>query len=99
MCTVNFLPPFCKSTYLTPRSVLQKKVIRAIPFKNLSASSTPIFLTLQSLKLKDLFEMKLLTFVFESVNKYSHLVSMIILMYFHKFINMIPDKHIKVTFV
>ena len=62
---------FTYDTYLKPISVLQKKVVRAISFKNLSAPSTPIFITLRILKLKDLFEMKLLTFVFESVNKYS----------------------------
>ena len=58
-------------TYMTPIFILQKKVIRAMAIKNLSTPSTPIFLELQLLKLQDLFEMKLLAFVYESVNKLS----------------------------
>ena len=49
-------------TYIKPIFILQKKVIRAIAFKNLSTPSTPIFLELHLLKLQDLFEMKLLAF-------------------------------------
>ena len=56
-------------TYIKPIFILQKKVVRAITFNNFSAPSAPIFLTLRLLKLQDLFEMKLLTFVYEAVNK------------------------------
>ena len=45
--------------------------IIAIALKSRSAPSAPIFLTLRLLKLQDLFEMKLLRFVFEFVNKLS----------------------------
>ena len=58
-------------TYIKPIFILQKKVVRAITFNNFSAPSAPIFLTLRLLKLQDLFEMKLLTFVYEAVNKLS----------------------------
>ena len=58
-------------TYIKPILILQKKVIQAIAFKNLSTPSTPIFLELHLLKLQDLCEMKLLTFVYESVTKLS----------------------------
>ena len=58
-------------TYIKPIFILQKKVVRAITFNNFSAPSAPIFLTLRLLKMQDLFEMKLLTFVYEAVNKLS----------------------------
>ena len=38
-------------TYIKPIFILQKRVIRAIAFKNLSTPSTPIFLELHLLKL------------------------------------------------
>ena len=43
----------------------------AIDSGNLFAPSSPIFLTLRLPKLQDLFEIKLLTFVYESVNEHS----------------------------
>ena len=58
-------------TYIKPIFILQKKVVRAITFNNFSAPSAPILLTCRLLKLQDLFEMKLLTFVYEAVNKLS----------------------------
>ena len=57
--------------YIKPIFTLQKKVVRAIAFENRSAPSNPIFFNLQLLKLEDLFELKLLTFVYESVNRIS----------------------------
>ena len=58
-------------SYIKPIFILQKKAVRAIAFENSSAPSSPIFHTLQFLKMQDLFELKLLNFVYESVNKIS----------------------------
>ena len=86
-------------TYIKPIFILQKKVLRAITFNNFSAPSAPIFLTLRLLKLQDLFEMKLLTFVlYEAVNKFSPSCFLDFLMCFRKFISMILGRHVKVTF-
>ena len=54
-----------------PIYLLQKKVVRAIAFKSSLSQSTPIFSDLKILKLNDLFELKLFTFVYESVNMVS----------------------------
>ena len=48
--------------------LISLQAVRAIAFENRSAPSSPIFHTLQ---LSNLFELKLLTFVDESVNKIS----------------------------
>ena len=85
-------------TYIKPIFILQKKVIQAIAFKNLSTPSTPIFLELHLLKLQDLFEMKLLTFVYESVNKLSPPCFHELFICSHKVIKMIPGRQVKVTF-
>ena len=47
---------------------LQKKVVRAIAFKNFISPSTLIFAELKILKLTDSFHFKLLIFVYESVH-------------------------------
>ena len=73
-------------TYIKPIFILQKEVVRAITFNNFSAPSAPIFLTLRLLKLQDLFEMKLLTFVFEAVNKFSPSC-------FHEFFDVLSQVH------
>ena len=73
-------------TYIKPIFILQKKVVRAITFNNFSAPSAPIFLTLRLLKLQDLFEMKLLTFVYEAVNKLSPSC-------FHEFVDVLSQVH------
>ena len=65
-------------THTKPIYLLQKKVVRAIAFKNFTSPSTPIFSELKILKLYDLSNLKLLTFVYESVN----LISPI---FFHNF--------------
>ena len=64
-------------THTTPIYLLQKKVDRAIAFKRFTPPSTPIFSDLKILQLYDLFDLKLLTFVYESVNKISLLFSII----------------------
>ena len=56
-------------TYINPVFLLQKRVIRAISFQNYAAPSSPIFSDLKILKLHDLFQLKLLSFVYECVNK------------------------------
>ena len=58
-------------TYINPVFLLQKRVIRAISFQNYAAPSSPIFSNLKILKLHDLFQLKLLSFVYECVNKIS----------------------------
>ena len=69
-----------------PIYLLQKKVVRAIAFKSFTSPSTPIFSDLKILKLYDLFELKLLTFVYESVN-------MISPVFFHNFFETLSSVH------
>ena len=54
-----------------PVKRLQKKAVRAISFQPRMSPSLPIFKDLKLLKLSDIFELRLLTIVFESVNKTS----------------------------
>ena len=49
----------------------RKKAVRTISFQPRMSPSLPIFKDLKLLKLSDIFELRLLTFVFESVNKTS----------------------------
>ena len=65
--------------HTTPIYLLEKRVVRAITFKSFTSPSTPIFSNLKILKLYDLFQLKLLTFVYESVNKISPV-------FFHNFL-------------
>ena len=69
-----------------PIYLLQKKAIRAIAFKSFTSPSTPIFSDLKILKLYDLFDFKLLTFVYESVNKISP-------SFFHNFFETLTTVH------
>ena len=57
--------------YVDPIFKLQKKAVRAISFQPRMSPSLPIFKDLKLLKLSELFELRLLTFVFDSVNKTS----------------------------
>ena len=63
---------------------LQKKVVRSIAFKNFTSPSTPIFSELKILKLYDLFHLKLLTFVYESVRLISPT-------FFHNFLEILTS--------
>ena len=56
-------------SFLEPIYVLQKKVLKAITFSDITASSDPLFDRLQVLKLADLFQVQVLSFVYECVNK------------------------------
>ena len=74
-------------THTRPIYLLQtKKVVRAITFKKFTSPSTPIFSELKILKLYDLFHLKLLTFVYESVNLISPTV-------FHNFFVTLSHAH------
>ena len=59
------------SRYIDPIFKLQKKVVRAISFESSNSHSSPIFKDLKILKLSDVFYLKLLTFVYESIHKIS----------------------------
>ena len=59
------------ASYTEPIFRLQKKAVRAISFQPRMSPSLPIFKDLKLLKLSDIFELRLLTFVFDSVNKTS----------------------------
>ncbi len=50
---------------------LQKKVLCCIKFEPFSASSAPIFHSLKILKLEDILQHNILTFVFKAINKLS----------------------------
>ena len=51
--------------------LLQKRIIRAIAFESFFSPSSRIFSDLKILKLQDLFQLKLLSFVYECINKIS----------------------------
>ena len=57
--------------YLDPVTKLQKRAIRAISFQPYLSHTLPIFKDLKALRLSEIFELRLLTFVYESVNKIS----------------------------
>ena len=57
--------------HIKPIYLLQKRVVRAIAFEHFTSPSTPIFSDLKILKLQDLFQLKLLCFVYDCVNKNS----------------------------
>ena len=58
-------------TYINPVFLLQKRVVKAISFANFTSPSTPIFSDFKILKLYDLFQLKLLSFVYDCVNRIS----------------------------
>ena len=73
-------------TFTKPLYILQKKVLKAITFKNSSSPSTPIFYDLKILKLYDLFHLKLLNLAYECVNLLSPTV-------FHNFFDTLTSVH------
>ena len=73
-------------SYTNPVFLLQKRVIRAISLEHFTSHSTQIFSDLKILKLKDLFQLKLLSFVYESVLKISPVC-------FHDFFNTLESVH------
>ena len=73
-------------TYINPVFLLQKRVIRAIAFEHFNSSATPLFSDLKILKLHDLFKLKLLSFVYDCVNKISPSC-------FHSFFDLVESVH------
>ena len=73
-------------TYINPVFLLQKRVVRAMSFEHFTSHSTPIFLNLKTLKLHDLVQLKLLTFVYDCVNKIAP-------SYFHSFFALVETAH------
>ena len=63
--------PITYDTHIKPIHLLRKKVTRSISFEHFTSPSTAIFSDLKIFKFHDLFELKLLTFMYESVNKIS----------------------------
>ena len=55
--------------YIEPIFKLQKKALRAISHEHTRSHTLPIFKTLKLLRLQDVFQLKMLSFVFESINK------------------------------
>ena len=59
------------STYpslLDPITVLQKRILKIITFSEITAPSGPLFDSLQILKLNDLFQLQVASFVYECIN-------------------------------
>ena len=73
-------------TYINPVFLLQKRIIRAMSCEHFTSHLAPIFLNLKILKLHDLFQLKLLSFVYESVNKISPVR-------FHNFFKSVESVH------
>ena len=59
------------ASYIDPIFKLQKTAVRAISLQPRMSPSLPIFNDFKLLKLSEIFELRLLTFVFDSVNKTS----------------------------
>ena len=66
--------------------LLQNRVIKAISFQNLASPSSPIFSDLKIFNLYDLFQLKLLCFVYDCVNKISPSC-------FHSFFELVESVH------
>ena len=73
-------------THISPLFLLQKRVVRVISFQHFTAPSTPILSNLKILKLQDLFQLKLLSFVYDCINKISPA-------YFHSFFELVDSVH------
>ena len=73
-------------TYINPVFLLQKRVVRAISLAHFSSPSSPISSELKILKLHDLFQLKLLCFVYDCVTRISPSC-------FHSFFNLVGSVH------
>ena len=58
-------------SYIKIIYLLQKKIIRVIAFEHFTSPSAPIFLNLKILRLSELFQLKLLCFMYECINSTS----------------------------
>ena len=54
--------------YTDPIFILQKRILKIITFNEVTVSSTPLFDSLQILKLSDLFKLQVTSFVYECLN-------------------------------
>ena len=68
---------FYYDIHVKPIYTLQRNVVRAIAFMNLTSPYFPIFCDSKALKLYNLVNMKLLLFFYESVDRISSFVSTI----------------------
>ena len=78
------LPVWC-STYpslLDSITVLQKRILKIITFNEITAPSGPLFDSLQILKLNDLFQLQVASFVYECINSLAPIYLKIILSVF-----------------
>ena len=57
------------ASYIEPIFKLQKKALRAISHEHPRSHALPIFKALKLLRLQDIFQFKMLGFVFKSINK------------------------------
>ena len=57
------------ASYIDPIFKLQKRALRAISHKHTRSRTLPLFKALKLLRLQDVFQFKMLSFVFESINK------------------------------
>ena len=73
-------------SYLDPVFVLQKKTLKAITFSGIRSPNTPIFCDLDLLKLCDICNLQVASFVFECVNGLSP-------SYFHEYFKLISSQH------
>ena len=87
-CILSFyvFPNGLHATNLRTIVLLQQSVVRVISFENFTAPSTPIFSNLKISKLQDLFQLKLLSFVYDCINKISP-------SYFHSFFELEDSVH------
>ena len=60
---------FTYKSHIQKLSLLQKKIIKVMAFKKQTEHSSPIFSTLELLKIEDIRQLQLLSFVFDCLNK------------------------------
>ena len=69
---------FTFKSYFEKLSVVQKKIVKVMTFNKETASSTPIFSDIEFLKMDDIRQLQLLSFVYDCQNK-------LVPAYFHNF--------------
>ena len=67
---------------IEPVFAIQKKIMKVITCNEMVAHSTPIFDSLQILRLNDVFQLQLASFVYECVNNFPLCISETILLLF-----------------
>ena len=74
---------------------VQKRVIRAISFKDRYTHTTPLVYELKILKLHDIHSLKLLCFIYECTNNSINQLLTVFSTNYKLFIATTPDKHLK----